>query len=224
MEEYLEENSEYLEENKEHSVESEEIKVEPAYKPKYTMGWLGLQTMFIIIGAFVLALIAGWVDGYSYDRLSSQLLTVPAYNMVSQAIFYCFGVVAITGVSLELVEVAFRKPINYLQYILIGLALGLFYLLLLAMAEQMPFWAAYWIVSAMTIGLIGWFVKGITGIMKATYLTVGLLAVEYAIIFILINIGTLALLIGSVSIFVVIALAMYFTLKLKVENQELVLK
>lgn len=34
----------------------------------------------------------------------------------------------------------------------------------------------------------------------------------------------MALLIGSLSLFIIIALAMYFTLKLKVENEELTIK
>lgn len=123
-----------------------------------------------------------------------------------------------------LVEVAFRKGINYLQYALIGMALTLFYLLLLAISEKLAFGWSYAIVSVMTIGLIALFVKGITQNLKAVGLSTGILVVEYALMFILIKLGSMALLIGSLSLFLLIALAMYFTLKLKVENEELILK
>ena len=104
------------------------------------------------------------------------------------------------------------------------MALTLFYLLLLAISEKMAFGWSYVIVSVMTIGLIALFIKGITQNMQAVCLTAGILVVEYGLMFILIKMGTMALLIGSLSLFVIIAIAMYFTLKLKVENEELTIK
>ena len=76
----------------------------------------------------------------------------------------------------------------------------------------------------MTVGLIGTFVKGIMGKMKAVLLTVVILLVEYALILLLLYMGSLALLIGSLSLFAILAVAMYFTLKLKVINSELTIQ
>lgn len=190
-------------------------------KTKYTMRWLGLQSLYVLGLTLILTLIANGIDGFASTRVDGGLLKVPVYNMLTQSIAYCFGVIAITLMSLVLVEIVFRKPISYLQYALIALALTLFYLLLLAMSEKMPFACSYAIVCVMTIGLITLFVKGITHNMKAVGMTAGILIAEYAVIFILIRLGSMALLIGSVILFLLIALAMYFTLKLKVENDEL---
>ncbi|MDE5688132.1 MAG: cell envelope integrity protein CreD, partial [Paramuribaculum sp.] len=129
-----------------------------------------------------------------------------------------------TSMSLILVELAFRKDINYLQYALIAMALTLFYLLLLALSEHLAFGWSYAIVSVMTIGLIAMFIKGITQSIKAVGLTICILVVEYGLIFVLTQMGKMALLIGSLSLFIIIALAMYFTLKLKIENEELTIK
>jgi hypothetical protein len=107
-------------------------------KPKYTMRWLGLQSLYVLGLAVVLALIANGIDGFASTRVDDGLLKVRAYNMLTQSIAYCFGVIAITLMSLVLVEIVFRKNISYLQYALIALALTLFYLLLLAMSEKMP--------------------------------------------------------------------------------------
>ncbi len=193
-------------------------------RPYYTMRWLGLQTLYVLIIAVVLALIASGIDGFASSRVDNGLLQGPRYTLLSQSIAYCFGIISITSISLMLVEVAFRKCINYLQYALISMALTLFYLLLLALSEKLTFGLAYAIVCLMTIGLISWFIKGITGNIKAVGLAAGILAVEYALMFILIMLGSMALLVGSLSLFVLIAVAMYFTLKLKVENDELVIK
>lgn len=193
-------------------------------EPKYTMRWLGLQSLFVLGVAFVLALIASGIDGFASSRVESGLLRSGYYTLISNSIVYGFAVIAITSMSLMLIEVAFRRSINYLQYVLIAMALTLFYLLLLSMSEKLAFGASYAIVSALTIGLIVLFIKGITQNGKAVGLSSGILIVEYGLMFMLIKLGSLALLVGSLSLFLLIALAMYFTLKLKVENDELVIK
>lgn len=65
---------------------------------------------------------------------------------------------------------------------------------------------------------------GLTKNKKAAMLSTAILAVEYGLILVLVYMGSMALLIGSLSLFILIAVSMYFTLKLKVENEELVLK
>ena len=193
-------------------------------EPKYTMRWLGLQTLFVLGISIVLALIASGLDNLAMGRHDSGLLPGNRYEYVSQSISYCFAVIAITSISLMLIEVAFRKGINYMQYGLIGCALCLFNLLLLAMAEKMSFCIAYVIVTIMTIALISCFVMGLTKNKKAAFLSTAILAVEYGLILMLVYMGSMALLIGSLLLFILIAVAMYFTLRLKVENEELVLK
>lgn len=137
---------------------------------------------------------------------------------------YCFALIFITSLTLVLLEVAFRKEINYLQYALIGCALCLFYLLLLSVSELIPFLPSFLIAALMTVALISIFVNGITGKVKTMVITTAVLTAEYALIYILASIDSMALLIGSLSMFALIALAMYFTIKLKIENNELILK
>lgn len=174
--------------------------------------------------SLLLAVIASFVDGFASDRVELGLLHEAHFTLLSHSIVYSFAVIAITLLSLSLIELAFRKSIHYIQYILIALALTLFYLLLLALTEKVGFIAGYIIVTAMTVTLITLFIKGITRSKKAVSLTLAILIAEYALLYLLVNLGSLALLIGSVLLFVLIALAMYFTLKLKVENGELVIK
>ncbi|MDE6484990.1 MAG: cell envelope integrity protein CreD [Duncaniella sp.] len=194
------------------------------YEPRYTMRWLGVQTLIVVAIAFILAVVVSSIDGFAQGRVECGLLAADDYSIISDSLVYCFGIITITSLSLMLVEIAFRKPINNLQYVLIELALSLFYLLLLAMAEKIPFIASYIIVTVMTVGLIVLFIKGITANKMAMALITVILVVEYALMYMLLMLGTMALLVGSLALFALIAIAMYFTLKLKIENEELVLK
>lgn len=193
-------------------------------EPKYTMRWLGLQSLFVLVISIVLALIDSGLNGFALNRQETGLLSNLSYNYLSQSITYCFAVLTITLASIMLIEIAFRKVINYLQYGLIGSAIALFNLILLAFAEKMPFWCAYVLVSVMIIGLISCYIFGLTRNAKALCVVASLLSLEYGLIFILAYIGSMSLLIGSITLFVLLAVAMYLTLKLKVENEELIFK
>lgn len=99
------------------------------------MSWLGLHTLFALLAACVMALIAAAIDSLSGARLSSGLLLQSNAALVSDATSYCFVVTLLTLMSLMLVEIKFRKPVNYIQYGLVTCALGLFFLLLLSLSE-----------------------------------------------------------------------------------------
>lgn len=191
---------------------------------KYSLRWLGQQALFILIMSLVMTILTNGIGELAANRQFSGLLTDIKYGYISNSIIYCFAVFMITLMSLLLIEVAFRKGMSYLHYGLIEAALCLFTLLLLAMAEKMPFWVAYIVVSIMTIALISCYVMGITKTKKAVTLSTIILTVEYGLILLLVYIGSMALLVGSLLLFILIAVAMYFTLKLKVENEEIVLK
>jgi inner membrane protein involved in colicin E2 resistance len=193
-------------------------------KPKYTVSWLGIQILFIAVCTIAWGIIAYEIDSLASSHNNVGLITDVEYQFLNNITLYNIGVIAITIISISLIELAVRKNINLLQYALIGCAICLFQLLLLAMTEHLPFLAAYAIVTVMTIALISCFINGLTKQRKAVALTTLILFVEYGLILTLLYIGSLALLIGSLAIFVLIALAMYFTLKLKVENSELVIK
>lgn len=193
-------------------------------EPRYSIRRLGIKILFIFLVSFILGLVAGGIDALASARENSGLLSKENYQLVTNSTSYCFALIFITSLTLVLLEVAFRKEINYLQYALIGCALCLFYLLLLSVSELIPFLPSFLIAALMTVALISIFVNGITGKVKTMVITTAVLTAEYALIYILASIDSMALLIGSLSMFALIALAMYFTIKLKIENNELILK
>lgn len=87
-----------------------------------------------------------------------------------------------------------KTRIHALQYLLVGLALCLFYSLLLSFSEHVGFNPAYLLSSALTIILVGGYMFGITKKKKPSLIMSGLLAILYIYIFVLIQLETFALL------------------------------
>lgn len=193
-------------------------------EPKYTKGWLGLQIVYAFVIAGILTAISMGISSLAGSRMEAGLLNEDHFYLIGESANYCFAIIAITLLSITLIELAFRKGANLIQSVLVGCSLCLFYLLLLSISEHLPFWIAYLIVSAMTIGLIAWFIHAITGKKKASYIITGILAVEYGLILMLVYLGSMMLLVGSILLFGLIGLAMYLTLQLRVEDEELILK
>jgi len=92
---------------------------------------------------------------------------------------------------------------------LIGLALVIFYSLLLAISEFLDFNLAYTVASAATILLIGLYSKAHFRSWKSAGMFAGVLTLLYGFIFVLISLEDTALLVGSIGLFVILALTMY---------------
>lgn len=100
------------------------------------------------------------------------------------------------------------------QYLLIGLAIIIFYTLLLSFSEHTAFGTAYLIASAAVLGLITAYAKTILKNTSVTAMVEGILAVLYGYLYILLQLEDYALLMGSIGLFVVLALVMFMTQKI----------
>jgi len=100
------------------------------------------------------------------------------------------------------------------QYALVGIALMLFYTLLLSFSEHLTFLLSYLIASAMTITLITVFMRALLHNTRAALIIGGLLLMLYTFIYIIMQLESYALLVGSLGIFVILAVAMYASHKI----------
>lgn len=73
--------------------------------------------------------------------------------------------------------------------------------------------------SALTIILVGGYMFGITKKKKPSLIMSGLLAILYIYIFVLIQLETFALLAGSLGLFIILAIVMYFSKKIDWFNE-----
>ncbi len=127
---------------------------------------------------------------------------------------YAILIIALTFFAYFFTEIFQRRPVHPLQYILIGMALVIFYTLLLSISEYIIFSAAYGIASVATISLLSWYTYSIFKRTKTVVVFALLLSALYLFIYVLIQMQDNALLFGSTGLFVLLALAMYLSRKI----------
>jgi inner membrane protein len=142
-------------------------------------------------------------------------IPVNGYQKTLRTIKYALLCILLTFAAFFLIETAHKKSVHPFQYGLVGLALILFYTLLLSFSEYTGFNTAYIIASLATIGLIGWFVKSILQSGKATVVLSVVLVLVYAYVFSLLQLQDYSLLLGSIGLFLTLAVVMYFSKKLQ---------
>lgn len=151
-------------------------------------------------------------NGYYNPYVGADFLVgVSGYQKVGRSLKYSFVVILLTYISVLVVEILRRRQIPLFNYFLIGVALVLYYTLLLSFVELMAFGLAYLIASLMTVGLIAGYMGMITHSRKVGVAIGILLALYYAACYVMLG-STYALLIGSLLLFAAIALLMCATL------------
>ena len=141
----------------------------------------------------------------------SLLLPVDQYQKSMRAAKYAILVIALTFLAFFLAEVRNRKRAHPFQYILIGLALCLFYTLLLSLSEHVSFNAAYILAGVATIGTVTAYTLSIFKTRFLSLLTGAVLLVIYGFVFVILQLQDYALLVGSTGLFVALALTMYLS-------------
>ncbi len=137
------------------------------------------------------------------------------YQQTERSAKYAIMFIALTFVVFFFVEILTGKKIHSLQYVLVGLGLILFYSLLLSISEQTGFGIAYLIASTAIIALISLFAGSIFKNKKQTGMLALILAGLYGYLYVVIQIEDIALLIGSIGLFIILAIIMYVSTKIK---------
>ncbi len=137
-----------------------------------------------------------------------------AYAQTMRSLKYAILIIALTFFAYFFTEIFQRRPVHPLQYILIGMALVLFYTLLLSISEYLQFPIAYLIASSATVLLLSWYTQSIFKKAKTVFIFALLLSVLYLFIYVLIQMVDNALLFGSIGLFVLLATAMYLSRKI----------
>ena len=146
-------------------------------------------------------------------------MPVEQYQQSMRSTKYAILIILLTFTVIFFTEIMEKTRIHALQYLLVGLALCLFYSLLLSMSEHIGFRMAYLVASVLTIMLVGGYMLGIIKRKKPAFIMAGLLSVLYIYVFILIQLETFALLAGSLGLFVILAMVMYFSKKIDWFNE-----
>lgn len=143
------------------------------------------------------------------------LITVDSYDKTERSVKYALLCIILTFAAFFLIETIYKRPLHLVQYGLAGLALVLFYTLLLSISEYTGFNLAYLIAGIATVSLVTWYVGSIMRSSRLALFISFVLTVVYAYIFSIIQLQDYALLMGSLGLFVALAIIMYFSRKLQ---------
>lgn len=136
---------------------------------------------------------------------------VNIYLQSERSLKYGFLFIVLIFVAFFLFEILKRLPIHPIQYALVGLAIALFYLLLLSLSEHMNFLLSYLIAAFGSVLLISFYLITVLRNKKTAFLFGGLLTLLYFTLYIIVSAEDFALLMGSALVFIVLAAVMMAT-------------
>ncbi len=151
-------------------------------------------------------------DGGALSAFGVRLLVpLDEYQKAMRSAEYGFLCLILTFVAIFFVEILGRRRIHPLQYLLVGCAVALFYLLLLSFSEYMAFNGAYGLAMLAVLTLVLLYTRAIFHSWQYAGIVTGLLVVFYGYFFVLLQLEAYALLFGSLGLLVILALVMYLS-------------
>ena len=137
---------------------------------------------------------------------------VDIYQQSERAVKYAALFIVMTFVIAFLWEIIHGVLVHPVQYLFVGFALCVFYLLLLALSEQVGFDAAYVSAAATNVSLIAWYWNWvIRGGARHGLLMGTVLSALYGYLYLLLRLEDYSLLAGAVGLFVMLATVMFLT-------------
>lgn len=139
------------------------------------------------------------------------IIPVDQYQKSIRTSKYAILLVMLSFVALLMVEIVKKIRIHPFQYILVGAALIIYYTLLLSFSEHIGYDLSYLISAISTVSLVVLYTRSFLPDGKVVSLFGALLLVFYTFIYVIIQAQDFSLLIGSVGLFLVVALLMYLS-------------
>jgi inner membrane protein len=138
---------------------------------------------------------------------------VNVYSQVDRATKYGVLFVLLTFVAFFMFEFLKQLRIHPIQYALVGLAIAIFFLLLLALSERIPFGTAYVAAAIACIALIGYYLGHVLGGWTRGIGFAGMLGTLYAALYGLLISEDNAMVLGAGLLFLILAAMMVLTRK-----------
>ena len=136
------------------------------------------------------------------------------YQKSSRAAKYGILIILFVFLAFFLNEIITKKRVHPFQYILVGFSVLIFYLLLLSISEQIGFNLAYLISALAVLLMVLLYSRSFLKTWGNALIQTMILTFSFGFIFVLMQLETLALLVGSIGLFAVLALTMFFTRKI----------
>lgn len=194
------------------------------FSPEHTITENGFDANWSVL-RFNRSIPETWIDNQveTFEDASfgvNLINPVNHYQQNMRSAKYAIMFIALTFVVFFFVEILTKKRIHPIQYLLVGIALILFYSLLLSISEQINFGIAYLIASIATIGLITVYTHSIFKNKVQTGALAAMLCTLYIFLYVVLQLEDVALLIGSVGLFLILGVIMFFSRKINWYKQE----
>lgn len=156
-----------------------------------------------------------WFD-HTYDTKESAfgvslIQAVDLYHRTDRTAKYAVLFISLTFLTFFMIETLTPRRIHPIQYLLVGLALCLFYALLLSLSEHIAFGLAYTCATAGVVLMITSYSASVLRSRRLTLFMGTLLTVLYSCLYVLLNLEDYSLLMGSLGLFVALGVVMYVT-------------
>ncbi|MCG3199045.1 MAG: Inner membrane protein CreD [bacterium] len=154
----------------------------------------------------------GWDEAVAESKVGVDLITpVDEYRMALRSVVYAPLFFVLTFVTLWLFEVLVGFRVHPVQYLLVGSAMCLFYLLELSLAEHIGFALAYTVATLAVIGAVAPYCYSVLASLHRASVMGIVLATLYGYLFVVLKNQDYALLAGSLGLFAALATVMYLT-------------
>ena len=151
-----------------------------------------------------------------YSLTTGVDLFTPAsiYTKINRSVKYGALFIGLTFIVFLLFELVSKTRTHVVQYVLIGISLSLFYLILVALSEHLPFMISYAYAAAGTIGLITLYSAAVLKSVGRSLIIFLLLGSLYGVLYVILQMHDYALIAGTALIIVVVTAMMFATRKL----------
>ncbi len=141
----------------------------------------------------------------------SMIQPVDIYQQSERSVKYGILFISLTFVAIIVFEIIKKLSIHPIQYLLVGLALAIFYLLLISLSEHIAFHWAYLVATSACTILLCFYLTGVMQSFKQGLFFSVLIAALYGILFVILRAEDFALLMGCMLLFAALALCMIVT-------------
>lgn len=156
------------------------------------------------------------LDNYTFGV--DFINTIDQYQQNERSSKYGLLVIGLTFLTFFMIQVVNKLKIHIIEYTMIGAAMVLFYTLLLSITEHLSFSVAYLISALAVILLITFYSYSLLKQKKLLFFVASTMSLLYAYIYVIIQMENYALLSGSVGLFIILSIIMYFSRKIDWRN------
>ncbi len=200
------------------------MEMESSWKdPKFTGGFLPMEHKILESGftadwkvlnlnrSFPQKFIGRNQDIGAYSFGVDFIMPVDQYQKSMRSVKYALLLISLTFLLFFFVQIIKGVRIHPIQYLIVGMALCLYYVLLIALSEHLSFSKSYIIATCATITMITFYINSFFKSRRLTMTSFYILGSVYLFIYIILNQQDYALLIGSIGLFAILGIVMYLS-------------